>query len=267
LTGLRSWQALQRLTLDHNYLSIRFSFRTQHGDVALDSRFRGNDGKEKSLVSRIRENGGKDHCFGFLREHQKGVSGQMNMKEELIELLCRKAFQYNPEPVFKLVAGGTSRFYVNCRPVTLSPRGMFLAGHLFFEAVAALNPAGIGGLTFGADPISVATAFVSELKGQPIQAFSIRKAQKDHGIVKWIEGDLRRGDRVVVIDDVATTGGSTIKAIERARQEGLEVVKALVLVDRQEGGMENIRRHVADAEALISRDELMACYAGESRRD
>ena len=72
----------------------------------------------------------------------------------------------------------------------------------------------------------MATAFASELKGQPVNAFSIRKTQKDHGIVKWVEGDIQPGEKVVVIDDVATTGGSTIKAIERARSEGLEVVRA-----------------------------------------
>ena len=76
-----------------------------------------------------------------------------------------------------------------------------------------------------------------ELQKKPVNAFSIRKAKKDHGIAKWIEGDLAPGDRVVVIDDVATTGGSTIKAIERAREEGLVVDRAVVLVDRQEGGI------------------------------
>ncbi|NIV97914.1 orotate phosphoribosyltransferase, partial [Candidatus Saccharibacteria bacterium] len=84
-------------------------------------------------------------------------------------------------------------------------------------------------------------AFASELKGKPINAFSIRKTRKDHGIVRWIEGDIQPGQRVAIIDDVATTGGSTIKAIERARSEGLDVIKALVLVDRQEGGLDNIR--------------------------
>jgi orotate phosphoribosyltransferase len=93
--------------------------------------------------------------------------------------------------------------------------------------------------------------------GQPLKAFSIRKTRKDHGIVKWIEGDLKPGERVAVIDDVATTGGSTIKAIERAQAEGLEVVKAVILVDRQEGGLANIRQHVADVSAIITRDELM----------
>ena len=116
---------------------------------------------------------------------------------------------------------------------------------------------GIGGLTFGADPIAVATAFASELKQQPVSAFSIRKTQKEHGIIKWVEGDIHSGQRVVVIDDVATTGGSTIKAIERARSEGLDVVKAVILVDRQEGGMENIRKHVEDVSAIVTRDELI----------
>jgi orotate phosphoribosyltransferase len=181
-----------------------------------------------------------------------------NMKQELIALLCRKSFKYSPEPTFKLVSGRMSHFYVNCKPTVLSPRGMFLTGHLMFDAISDLNPDGVGGLTFGADPIAMATAFASELKKHPISAFSIRKTKKDHGIAKWIEGDLPPGSRVVVIDDVATTGGSTIKAIERAREEGLEVVRAMILVDRQEGGLENIGEHVADCRALITRDELMA---------
>jgi orotate phosphoribosyltransferase len=179
------------------------------------------------------------------------------MKRELIKLLCQKSFRYSPEPTFKLVSGKMSHFYVNCKPVTLSPRGMFLAGHLIFEAIRDADVSAVGGLTFGADPIAVATAFASELKGRPTKAFSIRKTQKDHGIVRWIEGDVLPGEKVVIIDDVATTGGSTIKAIERARSEGLDVVKAVVLVDRQEGGMENIRQHVKDASAIVLRDELM----------
>jgi orotate phosphoribosyltransferase len=180
------------------------------------------------------------------------------MKEELIALLCEKSFKYTPEPSFKLVSGRLSSFYVNCKPTTLSPRGMYLVGHLMFEAVKDLRPQGVGGLTFGADPIAMATAFASELQGMPIRAFSIRKAKKDHGIAQWVEGDLPSGARVVVIDDVATTGGSTIKAVERARENGLDVVRVVVLVDRQEGGLDNIRQHVADVRALITREELMA---------
>jgi orotate phosphoribosyltransferase len=180
------------------------------------------------------------------------------LKTELIDMLCRKSFQYSPDPVFKLVSGRMSHFYVNCKPTTLSPRGMVLVGHLLFERLRDAGVTAVGGLTFGADPVAFAAAFASELKGRPIKAFSIRKTQKDHGIVRWVEGDIQRGERVAIVDDVATTGGSTITAIERARAEGLAVVTAVVLVDRQEGGLDNIRQHVADASGIVTRDELMA---------
>jgi orotate phosphoribosyltransferase len=179
------------------------------------------------------------------------------MKRELVDLLCRKSFQYSQEPIFKLVSGRMSHFYVNCKPTTLSPRGMVLVGHLLFERLQNAGVTAVGGLTFGADPVAFAAAFASELNGRPIKAFSIRKTQKDHGIIRWVEGDIQKNERVAIIDDVATTGGSTITAIERARAEGLEVVTAVVLVDRQEGGLESIRRHVAEASALITRDELL----------
>lgn len=179
------------------------------------------------------------------------------MKQELIDILCLKSFKYTREPSFKLVSGKLSKFYVNCKPTTLSARGMYLAGHLIFNEIRDSNVSGVGGLTFGADPLAVATAFASEFNGKPINALSIRKTKKDHGIVRWIEGDVQPAQRVAIIDDVATTGGSTIKAIERARSEGLEVVKSVILVDRQEGGLENIGKYVDDVSAVIGRDELI----------
>ena len=182
------------------------------------------------------------------------------MKEELIEMFCRKSFKFSDEPIFKLVSGRMSQFYVNCKPTTLNARGMYLVGHLIFNRIKDCHVSGIGGLTFGADPLAVATAFASEINNQPIDAFSIRKIQKDHGIVRWIEGEVHSGQRVAIVDDVATTGGSTIKAIERARSEGLEVVTAVILVDRQEGGIDNIRRHVPDVSSIVTRDELVERY-------
>lgn len=180
------------------------------------------------------------------------------MKDELIRLLCRKSVKYSEEAVFRLASGKASRFYVNCKPVTLSPRGIYLVGHLIFEAVKNEHVGAVGGMTFGADPMAVATAFVSEIKSAPMKAFSIRKDQKDHGIIKWIEGDLDKNERVAIIEDVVTTGGSTIKAIERARAEGLEISSVITLVDRQEGGLENIRRHVERVSAIVTREELLA---------
>jgi orotate phosphoribosyltransferase len=167
------------------------------------------------------------------------------MKEELIDILCRRSFKYTEEPSFKLVSGRMSRFYVNCKPTTLSARGMYLVGHLMFDAIKDSPATAVGGLTFGADPIAVATAFASAIQDQPVN-----------------EGDVQPGQAVVIIDYVATTGGSTIKAIERARSEGLEVVKSVILVDRQEGGLDNIREHVADVSAIVTRDELMKRWKG-----
>ena len=180
------------------------------------------------------------------------------MKTDLIDMLCCKSFQYSAEPVFKLVSGRLSQFYVNCKPTTLSAAGIVLVGSLVFERIRRAQVDAVGGLTFGADPIAVATAFASAHNQAPIDAFSIRKTRKDHGLIRWVEGDIKAGDRVAIIDDVATTGGSTITAIERARTEGLEVVKAVILVDRQEGGLENIGQHVDAVEAIVTRDELVA---------
>ena len=182
------------------------------------------------------------------------------MKQELIDILCRQSFKYTEEPSFKLVSGRMSRFYVNCKPTTLSARGIYLVGHLMFNEIKDSPASAVGGLTFGADPIAVATAFASALGARPVNAFSIRKSQKDHGIIKWVEGDVQPGQPVVIIDDVATTGGSTIKAIERAQSEGLEVVKSVILVDRQEGGLDNIRKYVDDVTAIVTRDELLDRY-------
>lgn len=188
------------------------------------------------------------------------------MKEELIRLLFEKSFQYNTEPVFKLASGKSSHYYINCKPVTLSPRGMYLIGHLVFDAVSDLDISGVGGLTFGADPIAMAAAFVSELKNKPFKAFSIRKTQKDHGIIKWIEGDLASDNHVAIVEDVATTGGSTIKAIERARAEGLVIDRVVVLVDRMEGGIDHIRDHVADVVSLVNREDLMTRYHARKKQ-
>ena len=179
-------------------------------------------------------------------------------------LILRDAFQYAEEPRFRLVSGGVSRFYFNCKQVTLDPEGAHLVGNLVCAAVRGQGVAAVGGLTLGADPIAVATACASWLAGEPLQAFVVRKAQKDHGTGRRIEGKFAPGDRVVVVDDVITTGGSTIQAIEACREAGLLVVKAVVLVDRQEmNGRENILAQVPEVEALVTRDEIMERYRGK----
>ncbi|MGV8074098.1 MAG: orotate phosphoribosyltransferase [Syntrophobacteraceae bacterium] len=183
------------------------------------------------------------------------------MKERLKDLMLKYAFQYSETSDFKLAHGGTSQFYFNCKRVTLDPEGQYLIGHLAFEAIRDHDVQAIGGLTLGADPIASSVAYTSWMEKKPVQAFIVRKKQKDHGVVSLIEGKVKPGDRVVVIDDVVTTGASTLQAISACRQAGLEIVKVVVLVDRQElNGRENILREVPDVEALLTRDEVMDLY-------
>ncbi len=189
------------------------------------------------------------------------------MKDRLIQLIYEKAFKYSEEPVFKLVSGRMSNYYFNCKTVTLNPEGMYLIGNIVFEMVKDLNIKGIGGLTLGADPIANAVAYASYLKEKPVEAFVVRKSAKSHGTMQWIEGNVKAGDRVTIVDDVITTGKSTIEAITRAKEAGLEIVKVIALVDRQEGGYENIVETFKDisvdyklVESVITRDDVMKLY-------
>jgi len=185
----------------------------------------------------------------------------MKMRERLLDLILEYAFQYSETPVFKLAHGGSSRFYFNCKRITLDPEGQYLIGNLVLEMLTGLEIDAVGGLTLGADPIATATSYSSWLKGRPIQSFIVRKASKDHGIIAAIEGKVKRGDRVAVVDDVVTTGGSTLQAISACRRAGLDVVGVLALVDRQEmSGRENIEKEVPNFQALITRDEVMRLY-------
>jgi orotate phosphoribosyltransferase len=180
------------------------------------------------------------------------------MKQKLIQLIAQKSFNYSEKPTFKLASGKMSQYYVNCKPTVLDPYGMNLVGHLVFDKLDHQSVSAVGGLTFGADPIAVATSFVSGLKNKPVKAFSVRKLQKDHGMIRWIEGDIQKDERVAILEDVVTTGGSTIKAIQRVRSEGLEVVQVIVLVDRQEGGIDYIKTFVDRVDTIITRNDLMA---------
>ena len=181
-------------------------------------------------------------------------------ENRLLEILLQKSFKYSEEPIFKLVSGRMSNYYINCKTTTLDPEAMLLIGHLFYHKVKALHINAIGGLTLGADPIAFATAMVSGMQDDAINAFVVRKKAKEHGLMKWIEGNVQEGDKVVIVDDVVTTGQSTIEAINRARESNLNTIKAIALVDRQEGGRENIERKGILFESIFTRDDLMNLY-------
>jgi orotate phosphoribosyltransferase len=189
------------------------------------------------------------------------VENVKGMKDRLLEIILEKSFQYSEEPIFKLVSGGVSNFYFNCKPAMLDPEGKELIGRLIFSTIRDREVTGIGGLELGSVPISSAVSLISHLEGQPIKEFIVRKEKKDHGIPAKVEGECVAGEKVVVVDDVITTGGSTIKAIEAVQKLGLEVSKVVVLVDREEkNGKQNIEKHCQDVEALIERSEVMALY-------
>jgi orotate phosphoribosyltransferase len=178
-----------------------------------------------------------------------------------MEIILEKSFQYSEEPIFKLVSGGVSNFYFNCKPTMLDPEGKELIGRLIFSTIRDLEVAGIGGLELGSVPISSAVSLISQLEGHPIKEFIVRKEKKDHGIPAKVEGEFVAGEKVVVVDDVITTGGSTIKAIEAVQKLGLEVAKVVVLVDREEmNGRQSIEKLCPEVEPLIKRTEVMALY-------
>jgi len=183
-----------------------------------------------------------------------------DMKNRLIELIIEKAFRYSEEPVFRLVSGRMSNYYFNCKAVTLYPEGMHLIGNLLFDLIKNLDVKGIGGLTLGADPIAYAVAYTSYLRGGPVEAFVVRKTAKSHGTMQWIEGNIKRGDKVVIVDDVITTGKSTIEAITRSKEAGLDIVKVIALIDRQEGGKEAVEASGYKLDSIITREEVMERY-------
>lgn len=164
-------------------------------------------------------------------------------RQELLRLLATKSFRLGE---FKLASGRTSDYYIDCRATTLDARGAQLTGQVLLEEIHARgwDVQAIGGLTMGADPLAVAVAVVSG----NINAFLVRKAEKQHGTGQRIEGFREKGARVVIVDDVCTTGSSTIQAIEAAREFGFEVVGVMCLVEREEAaGRPDVEKAAAPA--------------------
>ncbi|MEZ4367759.1 MAG: phosphoribosyltransferase family protein [Kofleriaceae bacterium] len=166
-------------------------------------------------------------------------------RDRLLSLLRELAFEQR-EVV--LSSGQVSNFYIDCRQVSLDAEGATLIGEVFFQQIRAVAPTalGVGGLTLGADPLATATSVHSHAAGAPLGAFLVRKEPKGHGTGRWVERGRRlaAGSPVVVVEDVVTTGASTLRAIERAEEDGLRVIHAIALVDRLEGGRAAIEARV-----------------------
>lgn len=168
-------------------------------------------------------------------------------REELLRMLAEKSFRLGN---FKLSSGGTSDYYIDCRLTTLDAHGAMRTGEAVLEEIRSRGwqADAIGGLTMGADPIVVATSVISAQQGKPISGFLVRKAEKTHGTGQRIEGFREKPARVVIVDDVCTTGASTIQAIEAAREYGFDIVGVMCLVEREEaGGRVNVEKAAAPA--------------------
>lgn len=179
-------------------------------------------------------------------------------RERLIAII--KARSVETGRTFTLASGRTSDFYCNLKPTMLDPEGAYLLGALIVDALGPEQPDYVGGLELGAVPLATAAAAIGHAKGLPMQAFIVRKAAKEHGTKSLVEGLMRgdslKGKRVVILEDVTTTGGSSLKAIEAVRSEGASVIKVLTMVDRQEGAAEAFAKAGIPFAALVTAAEL-----------
>jgi orotate phosphoribosyltransferase len=175
--------------------------------------------------------------------HSPRANPRKDPRKDLLILLGHKSFRLGK---FKLSSGAASDYYIDCRTTTLDAKGSHLTGAVFFEEIRqrGWNPQAIGGLTMGADPIVVAVSVVSGT----LHGFLVRKAEKQHGTGQRIEGFREKGARVVIVDDVCTTGASTVQAIEAAREFGFEIAGVMCLVEREEAhGRRNVEKAAAPA--------------------
>ncbi|MEB3348643.1 MAG: orotate phosphoribosyltransferase [Cyanobacteriota bacterium] len=179
-------------------------------------------------------------------------------RQRLLQLLAERAYRHGR---FTLASGRVSDHYVNCKPVSLSGEGLALLGSLLLDQVEA-DAAAVAGLTLGADPLVSAVALQAALNGRSLEALIVRKQAKGHGTGAWLEGPLpAAGARITVLEDVVTTGGSSLLAVERLREAGYRVDRVVTIVDRQEGGLAAMTAAGLELRSLALLDEV-AVLAG-----
>ncbi len=182
------------------------------------------------------------------------TQGIGELKKRLAALLEKEALKKGS---FVLSSGKTSSYYLDGRIITLTAEGAYLVASIILELIQDLNIDAVGGPTLGADPIAGAVAALSHINKIPLKTFIVRKAAKEHGARRQIEGpQLKEGSRVVLVDDVATTGNSLIEAKEALEEIGVVIEKAIVVVDRCEGARENLARQGLILESIFTINEL-----------
>ncbi len=184
-------------------------------------------------------------------------------KARLAELLYHKSYQ---EGDFTLTSGKKSDYYFDCKQTALHPEGAYLLGRLFLDMLYKCEkfPEGVGGMTLGADPLVSAVTVMSYIDNRPLPGFIVRKKAKGHGTGQFLEGmvNFRPGQRVCMLEDVITTGGTLITACERVRDAGLVIGPILCVLDREEGGAENIVRAGHDLQCIFTRQSLLKAAKG-----
>ena len=181
----------------------------------------------------------------------------MSSRRQLIELLAHRSARRGN---FTLASGKQSSFYIDARLTTMSPEGLSSVGPIGLAMIRerGWDPDAVGGLTLGADPVSYAISYASATSGRAVRAFTVRKEAKAHGTGRLIEGPFEPNDRVVVIEDVITTGGSALKAVEALRSAGARILGVLAVVDREEGGREAIEAAGIDVASIARVSEILS---------
>ena len=182
-------------------------------------------------------------------------SGTLTDRAQLRALLLERSVRFGD---FILASGKKSSYYIDARLTTMSGRGQVLIGRIGLQLLdeQGWQPAAVGGLTLGADPIAYAIAHAAALQQRTIDAFTVRKEPKGHGTGKLIEGNFATGSKVVVVEDVITTGESALRAVRAVRNEGAQVLGVLAVVDREEGGREWVEREGVPVAAMFRASEL-----------
>jgi orotate phosphoribosyltransferase len=187
----------------------------------------------------------------------------MKSNRQLVQLLAERSTRRGQ---FTLASGQKSDYYIDARLTTMSPEGLATIGPLALDRLrqAQWEIDAVGGLTLGADPVSYAISYASSATSQPLRAFTVRKQAKTHGTQKLVEGPMRTGDRVVIIEDVITTGGSALQAVQAVQAAGALVVGVLGLVDREQGGRLALEQEHLQVLTLTTASEILAFLDSQS---
>ena len=170
-------------------------------------------------------------------------------KQALMTLVREKALKFGD---FMLASGKKAKYYLDCKQVTLDATGSRLVGEGILDLLGNDLPQAVGGMSIGADPITGAVVTIAGVRGQSLCGFLVRKEAKGHGTERYIEGPVKPGDRVAIVEDVVTTGGSSLQAIERCEQFGLVVTRVIAIIDRMEGGRQAFESRGYPFESLLT---------------